>query len=149
FELALSGTMPGPVIASPNGQRIAYIADSGDGIRSIWVRPIASDAAQKLSGTDNVVGSFGFWSPDSRYIGFVADGKLKKVDVSAGAVQVICDFAPPIRGLSWSRDGVILLAKSGPGGNNIIARVSDSGGEVTNVTALDSSRKETVHVAPD
>jgi len=143
FELTLPGLVGG-VSLSADGQRMAYVVQSADGIRSIWVRPIASDAAQKLAGTDNIVGGV-VWSPDGHYLAFVSDGKLRRVDVSSGAVQIICEFSPPVRGFDWSRDGVILFAKSN---TNVIARVSDAGGEITNVTALDSSRKETIHVGP-
>ena len=143
FELTLPGLVGG-VSISADGQRMAYVAQSADGIRSIWVRPIASDAAQKLAGTDNVVSGVG-WSPDGHYLAFVSDGKLKRVDVSSAAVQIICDFSPPVRGFDWGHDGVILFAKSD---TNVIARVSDAGGEITNVTTLDSNRKETIHVGP-
>jgi eukaryotic-like serine/threonine-protein kinase len=143
FELSLPGLVGG-VSLSADGQRMAYVAQSADGIRSIWVRPIASDAAQKLAGTDNVVSGVG-WSPDGHYLAFVSDGKLRRVDVSSAAVQIICDFSPPVRGFDWGHDGVILFAKSD---TNVIARVSDAGGEITNVTTLDSNRKETIHVGP-
>jgi eukaryotic-like serine/threonine-protein kinase len=143
FDLNLPGLV-GVVSASPDGQRLAYVAQSGEGIRSIWVRPIASDAPQRLSGTDNVNGGL-VWSPDGRYLAFVADEKLKKVDVSGGSVQIICDISPPLRGFDWNRDGVILFSKAGA---NVIARVSDTGGKVTEVTTLDSGRKETLHAVP-
>src|SRR5262249_44169820 len=90
FELSPPGLIGG-IFVSPDGQRLAYVAQS-QGNRAIWVRPIGSDAAQKLSGTDNPIGAF--WSPDSHYIGFLTDGKLKKVDLSTGAVRVICDCLP-------------------------------------------------------
>jgi serine/threonine protein kinase len=143
FDLVLPGLVGG-VSASPDGQRIAYIAQSAEGSRAVWIRPIGSDAAQRLAGTEDLNGGL-LWSPDNRYLAFVAQGKLKKVDVASGAVQVLCDFSPPFRGMDWSRDGVIVFAKSG---SNVLARVPDSGGVATEVTALDSARKETLHAAP-
>jgi serine/threonine protein kinase/Tol biopolymer transport system component len=142
LELTLPGLVGG-VMPSPDAERLAYIAQSADGTRAVWIRPIGSETSQKLSGADNTTAVL--WSPDGRYLGFIADGKLKKADIATGAIQMICDFAGPIRGLDWNRDGVILFAKPGA---NILARVSDAGGEVSNVTTLDSSRKETIHLAP-
>src|SRR5215467_8827352 len=88
FELAVPDMTTG-VTVSPDGQRLAYVTTT-DGIRSLWIRPIASETAQRLTGTDNING--GMWSPDSQRIAFVADGKLRKVDINSGAVQVICDI---------------------------------------------------------
>ena len=49
-----------------------------------------------------------FWSPDSRDIAFFANGKLKKVALSGGPAQSLCDVANP-HGGSWSDDGVIVF----------------------------------------
>ena len=66
-----------------------------------------------------------FWSPDSRFVAFMAGGKLKKVDIAGGPPQTICD-AP--NGLRWHRgapDGVILFDGRG---NDPIWRVPAAGG---------------------
>jgi eukaryotic-like serine/threonine-protein kinase len=108
----------------------------------MWLRPLNSTAAQEVAGTE--YGSFPFWSPDGRWIGFFADGKLKKVPVSGGTAQVICD-APVGRGGAWSSKGVVVFTPSigGP-----IFRVSDSGGPATPITQLDTSLGETTHRWP-
>jgi Tol biopolymer transport system component/tRNA A-37 threonylcarbamoyl transferase component Bud32 len=142
FELGLP-EMTNGVTVSPDGQHFAY-ATVTDGTRALWIRSIASETAQRLTGTDNVNG--GIWAPDSQRIAFIADGKLRKVDINSGAVQVICDLpGGQARGFSWNRDGVILIARS----DNVIARVSDSTGEIKPLTALDQSKKETVHAVPE
>jgi len=139
FELSPPG-IQGLVFVSPDGQHLAYAAQPGDEARAIWIRTINGDNAQRLSRTENA--SSLQWSPDSRYIAFIADGKLKTIDVNAGVPQIVCD-APALRGFTWNRDGVMLLAK-----DNIIARVSDKGGEIRPITTLDTGRKEQAHVAP-
>ena len=48
----------------------------------LWVRPIDSSTAVALAGTENA--EIPFWSPDSRWVGFSANGKLQKVDVAGG-----------------------------------------------------------------
>jgi hypothetical protein len=65
--------------------------------------------AQPMSFTEDA--TYPFWSPDSRYIGFFAQGKLKKIAASGGPAQSLCD-APIGRGGSWSRDGVIVFSPS-------------------------------------
>src|SRR5262245_14402273 len=136
FELALP-EMTGAVSMSPDGQRFLYLATT-DGIRSLWIRPIGSETAQRLNGTDNAVG--GAWSPDSQRLIVLAVGKIKKLEIASGAIQAICDAPGQTRGLAANRDGVVLFARSS---DNVLVRVSNPGGEVKPVTALDQSKKET------
>jgi len=122
---------------SPDGRTLAYLATDAGGTGRIWLRPINSLAAQQLAGTDNA--TLPFWSPDSRYLGFFADGKLKKVAVADGSSEVICD-APDGRGGTWSKDGVIVFAPVAAGG---LTRVSADGGEPVEVVPIDPGRQET------
>jgi Tol biopolymer transport system component len=134
FEIALPVAPGAQFAVSPDGQRLAYVAQPPNENRALWMRPIGSETAQKLSGTENVSGGPA-WSPDSRFVAFLADGKLKKIDVVSGAVQTICDFKGRAVGFTWNRNGVMLLGR-----DNIIVRVSDAGGEPTPVE-LDPARK--------
>jgi hypothetical protein len=77
------------------------VAQDADGTSFLWVRAIDSLKAQKLGGTEGGINPF--WSPDSRSIGFFADGKLKKIDAAGGTPVTLCD-APTGRGGAWSRD---------------------------------------------
>ncbi len=90
--------------------------------------PLRANEAQALAGTEGAY--YPFWSPDSKFIGFFAAGKMKKVEASGGVVQTICD-APYGRGGSWNRDGVILFT---PGIHDVIYRVPDGGGQPVPVT---------------
>ena len=91
---------------SPDGRYLAFNATDPTGNTRIWVRQLNSLTAQPLAGTDGAARPF--WSPDSRFIGFMADGKLKKIEVSGGPAQKICD-APTGADGSWSQEGVILF----------------------------------------
>ena len=84
------------------------------------------------------------WSPDSKRIAFVSEGKLKKVDLAGGSPQVLGNVGQ-IRGGDWSSTGTILLARVN---DNIIVKISDTGGEATPVTKLDPVRKETLQALP-
>jgi eukaryotic-like serine/threonine-protein kinase len=91
---------------SPDGLRLAYVAQNADGKVLLWVRPLDSLEAQALAGTEGA--SFPFWSPDNHYVGFFASGKLKKIESSGGPPMTLCD-APNPRGGDWNQDGVILF----------------------------------------
>jgi Tol biopolymer transport system component len=143
FELTLPGLNGTGILISPDGQRLMYSGNPDEQRNAIWMRPLSGDTPQKLAGTDGA--GFSFWSPDSRYLAFVADGKLKKVDVLGGAPQVLADFSGQPRGGAWSSKGVILYATSP---DNIIYRISDSGGQATPLTKLDETRKDILHAAP-
>ena len=114
---------------SPDGREIA-IAAEGDGKRQLWLRSLDTLQAQPLRGTEDA--SYPFWSPDSRYIAFFAQGKLKKIAASGGPPQSLCD-APDGRGGSWNRDDVILFSPNAIA-ETAIQRVSSAGGIPVDVT---------------
>jgi Tol biopolymer transport system component len=134
FEMPAPGMIPsgqgGGLAISPDGQRIAYVAADG-GKQAIWIRALGSLAAQRLSGTENAVSPF--WSADSRRLAFYADGRLKKIDVSGGGVQILGNAPTPPTPGAWNTDGVIVFGSSAPSPG--IFRISDSGGDAVPVTA--------------
>lgn len=77
---------------SPDGRLIVF-QGTMEGKRALYLRTLDSMNAQLLAGTDD--GAFPFWSPDSRYIGFFSDNKLKKVDLAGGSSQTICNALQP------------------------------------------------------
>jgi serine/threonine protein kinase/Tol biopolymer transport system component len=138
-----SGTAP--LSVSPDGRWIAFVAGSPDGKVLLWVRSMDTLTAQALAGTDGT--SSPFWSPDSRFLGFFAAGKLKKIDVSGGPPITLCD-APDNLGGTWSRDGVIVFAQYHPFApyQAALQKVSASGGVPTAATVL--GQGETIQVQP-
>ncbi len=141
FELPLNSGSPNQIAISPDGRTLAAIAQNG-GETSIWIRRLDQTEPQLLKNTNGV--SFPFWSPDGRNLGFFADGKLKRIDVSGGPPQALSD-APNGRGGTWNRDGVILFS---PTANGPLLRVPASGGQAAPVSALEKSRQETAHLFP-
>src|SRR5438132_949235 len=132
----------GPMALSPDGRRLAFIAPTAEGKNLLWVRPLNGMAAQPLAGTDGP--SYPFWSPDSRFLGFFAGGKLKKIDASGGPPQVLCD-AQTGRGGTWNREGVILFS---PSMRDALQRVSSEGGTPAPATELDASKRDYSHRFP-
>jgi eukaryotic-like serine/threonine-protein kinase len=141
-NLALSGATSGFAL-SPDGRRFAYVATTPDGKSMLWLRPMNSTAAQPLAGTESA--NSPFWSPDSRFLGFFAGRKLKKIDASGGPPVELCD-AGEGRGGSWSPAGVILFT---PDRFSAIYRVSASGGPATPLTTLDPSKNQLAHRWPN
>ncbi len=139
------GDDAGPVALSPDGRRLAFVATDTEG-RHLWVRQLDQLLARRLEGTAEA--TFPFWSPDSRYLGFFAGGKLKTIEASGGPVKILCD-ALNGRGGSWSKDGVILFS---PEFRSAIYSVPGSGGVPRRVTEVDDAKHSThrwPHFLPD
>jgi serine/threonine protein kinase/Tol biopolymer transport system component len=130
FDSGSAGAGFAAGVISPDGRRLAFTAKDALGKILIWVRPLDALAPQALQGTDD--GALPFWSPDSRSIGFFAQGKLKKIDVTGGPPQTLCN-APNGRGGTWNRDGLILFA---PDIRGPVYRVASAGGEPVALTKL-------------
>jgi Tol biopolymer transport system component len=140
--------IPAPVGAtvfslSPDGRRLAYFQGTpGSQTTQLWIRPMDSLDAHPVPGTDGA--TFTFWSPDSRFVAFASQGKLKKIDVSGGPAQTICDLAAAFRGGSWNQQGDIIFAVA----NRPLFKVSSGGGTPVPVTALNAQRAESAHFFP-
>jgi eukaryotic-like serine/threonine-protein kinase len=132
----------GQIAVSPDGRHLAFTAATGGKVQ-LWVRALDSTEARALAGTQGAL--FPFWSPDSRFIGFFADNRLKKIEFTGGPVQTLCVVPQSPLGGAWSRAGVILFGRTGPVG---LLRISATGGEVTQVTTFDRSRQEINHRYP-
>jgi Tol biopolymer transport system component/predicted Ser/Thr protein kinase len=128
---------------SPDGRMLAMVAYATQANNSaLWMYEVGGRGTSLVNGTQGA--AYPFWSPDGRSIGFFADGKLKKVEVPGGQIQVLCD-APNGRGGTWNRDGVIVFTPDAFGG---MSRVSSSGGSPTEITKPDVSRFEQSHRWP-
>jgi len=111
FQLVLPPTLQNasPPMISPDGRNIAFAADNG-GQRMVWIRPMDAIEPRSLPGTEGVYRPF--WSPDSRFVAFIANGKMKKVDIAGGPPELICDVTGPGAAGgdgSWSPEGIILF----------------------------------------
>ena len=133
----------GWITLSPDGRTIAFTALASNSSQALWIRRLDSLETQRLEGTDNTVSAF--WSPDSRFLAFQSEGKLKKMDVNGGPPQTLCNAAGVVLGGSWNRDGVILFGRNNDG---VIMRVASSGGTPSALTVLDRTRGDINHSDP-
>jgi serine/threonine protein kinase/Tol biopolymer transport system component len=124
---------------SPDGRYIAFVA-SGGGLQRLWLRALDKTDSQPLTGTEGA--DYPFWSPDSRSIGFIAEGRLKRIDIAGGPPQALGSVSAA-RGGTWNADGTILFtANLGP-----LTRVSALGGVPVTVSGLDPPR-QSQHLFP-
>jgi serine/threonine protein kinase len=136
-----TSSSPNPAI-SPDGTRIVFAVSSESGPTVLAIRRLDTLETRILPRTENTQTSR-FWSPDSRFLGFFADGKLQTIDASGGPPHELCDALGAGVSGTWNRDGTILFASRG-GLFSIPAR----GGTRTQVTALDAGQHEKWHLAP-
>ncbi len=137
---ASSRSGAGGVAISPDGRTLVF-AVGGQGNIKLHVRSMDSPHSRELPGTERA--SRPFWSPDSKSIAFVAQGKLKKIDLATGTPVTVCS-AGPGRGGTWNEEGVILLGTENGG----LQRVSASGGVPSPVAQLNQAGGETQQIYP-
>jgi serine/threonine protein kinase len=131
-----SGFDAGPVVVSPDGKTLAFSAVDDKGHTNLWLRPLDAQQATMLPSTEDATGPF--WSPDSRYLAFVADRKLKTISVSGGDAQTLTDEVHSVfSGCGdWSPGGIILFCQQNFGP---ISQIAASGGQVSPATRLDKN----------
>lgn len=93
---------------SPDGTQILFVARGPEGAAQVWVRPLDALAARPLPGTEEA--SFPFWSPDGRFIGFFAGGRLRRIPAAGGPPQTVTDVKDVARGATWGTGNIVVFA---------------------------------------
>jgi Tol biopolymer transport system component len=127
---------------SPDGS-VVVVSLNLSGTRQLYVRSFERSDVAPLAGTEGA--SNPFFSPDGRWVGFAAGGKLKKILLGGGSPVIISD-APRSRGATWGADGTIIFAPMSEGAG--LFRVSADGGKATAATELDHRRGDLSHRWP-
>jgi Tol biopolymer transport system component len=130
------GSSTGPsVIVSPDGTRLVFVTRGSDGTHRLFARRLDQPKAARLPGTEGAYAPF--FSPDGQWVGFFAQGKLKKTRIDGGEPVTLCD-APAGRGASWGEDGNIIAAL-----DTLVAlsQVPSAGGKPVLVTSLAPEEK--------
>ncbi len=126
-DTEFAGSQVGGLALSPDGSKLVFLTGGASDLK-LWVRDVPTGTVRQMEGVEQP--TFPFWSPDSKYIGFFSAGKLKKVALAGGPVQIICD-APEGRGASWSQGGVIIFT---PNIFEPLYKVPEGGGTPEKVT---------------
>jgi eukaryotic-like serine/threonine-protein kinase len=134
-----------PLAMAPNGSAIVFGLLDRQMQAKLWMRYLDRFDVQALEGTEGA--SFPFWSPDSKSIGYFVEGNstLRRLDLTTGISQVICNTFGSARGGTWGPDGTILFT---PGTNNGIQKVSSKGGTPQDITKLDPNIIDGSHRFP-
>jgi serine/threonine-protein kinase len=109
------------IALSPDGKRLVFGAIWG-GRPQLYARAMDQLTAMPIAGTSGGVSPF--FSPNGQWVGFGADGELRKVPLSGGP-PVTLTKASALFGASWGDDGTIVFATQRNGG---LWRVPDAGG---------------------
>jgi serine/threonine protein kinase/Tol biopolymer transport system component len=131
----------GPTLAlSPDGRQLAFVTSDANSHTRLWVRALDATEARPLADTRD--GQSPFWSPDSRWLAFVQDRHLKKVDVATGAIVTLCDDV--LLGGAWSELGVLLFTQA----SGQLAAVPASGGAAVPLATIDNNDGEVFNINP-
>ena len=142
-------TAGSPFSVSRDGRQVVFVAtprpendEAALGSSAIWVRDLASTESRRLADTDGE--AYPFWSPDARWIGFFAGGKLNKIESRGGPIIPICD-ATDGRGGTWNEAGTIVFQRAWSEG---LMKVPAGGGTPEPLTNLDKDRFDIAHRFP-
>ena len=149
-ELGLADELqngPGPAVAlSPDGRSLVYVAWR-NGSDHLYLRPVGALQARAIPGTEHARSPF--FSPDGRWIGFFADGVLKKTPLEGGPPVKICASAGTPAGATWTQDDTIVFSSFGTG----LHQVPATGGEPKPITTPAVALGEVDHrwpaISPD
>ena len=108
---------------SPNGKHLAYVC-MHENERHLCLRSLSDDTFQLLKGSNGAV--LPFFSPDEKWLGFLTEKKVKKIEISSGLLAEVCDANNPYAGATWSDEGKIYFGDSE--GKKFL-KVDENGGE--------------------
>ena len=132
FELAAPNTLKAAGLAiSADGRKLVYVAKDED--RRLFLRRMDELEPSPIDGT--VGAQRPFFSPDDRWLGFFAQGKLQVVPVTGGTARVLAD-APAALGACWGPSGTLVFAGEPQAG---LRRVAAAGGSVEELTSPEAA----------
>jgi tRNA A-37 threonylcarbamoyl transferase component Bud32 len=140
-------TESGTLSVSPDGRHLVFGGADAKGIFRLWIRSLDTLETTALPGFEGEEINFMppvFWSPDSRFIAFYSEGKIKRMERSGSLPRVVCEVPGVAVGGTWNRSDVIVVGNSGGG----LVRCPAGGGVATPMTALDAALNDTAHMVP-
>jgi serine/threonine-protein kinase len=131
-----------PIALSRDGSRLVFVASPAGKSPQLYLRQLDQQTSTPIPGTENAIQPF--FSPDGEWIGFFADGKMRRVAVHGGPATTLCD-APIPHGASWVSDDTIIYA---PHLGSGLLRISSAGGTPQTLSTPDVKGQELSHRWP-
>ncbi len=131
------------VAISPDGRRVVYVGRRADK-RQLFLRSLEAAEAAPIAGSEGAYSPF--FSPDGQWVGFSADGKVKKTALSGGAPVTICECGERLLGATWGPDDTIVFPQKWAGA---LVRVSAAGGAPQPVTKVAVKGDDRGHLWPE
>lgn len=133
-KLVTRGVAGSAIALSPDGSRLAYLAESQHGSQ-LFLR--AMDRLESVPIPHTRGAYLPFFSPDGEWLGFVTEGRIRKVPLGGGPAITVCPVGTTVLGASWGPNDVIVYATAaalwqapaGAGSPRVLA-VSDTAGGV-------------------
>ena len=134
-------SMPLP---SPDGRSLVFRGNGPEDGAMLWTRPLESAQARPLVGTERATGTV-VWSPDGEWIGFFADGHLKKISPAGGPPETIAELRG-FQSADWGSQGDIVYRARN---REPLYVIHDTGGSPRQVTQLEVGLTENSHRGPE
>jgi serine/threonine-protein kinase len=131
-----------PFALAPDGSQIVYVASVAGKPQQLYLRALEQQTATPIPGTENAIQPF--FSRDGEWVGFFAQGKMRKVSLHGGPVTPLCD-APVPHGANWASDDTITYA---PNFGSGLMRISAAGGTPKILTTPKPKDQEISHRWP-
>ena len=141
FSIGVPGVDRSFIEISPDGRRVIQVVSDSNGVDRILMRDLGSTALVSIPGSEGAVDPV--FSADGEWISFNSDGKLLKVPTAGGPPVQVADSAS-VGGGAWTPDGNIVFSRDARG----LWIVPSTGGRPSQITALDTARKEFNHWYP-
>jgi len=130
-----------PAIAlSPDGSTLVFVA-SAEGINRLYLRKRDDTEVRSLPGTEGAYDPV--FSPDGKWVAFIADFTIKKVSVDGPVTTVL--KVSDARGVSWLDEDTLIFSQDA---GTPLFQVSANGGEPKQISKLDDSKNERTHRWP-
>lgn len=103
---AIAAQVGSSLALSPDGEVLVFVAVGSDGSTRLFARRLDELDAVELEGSRGAVGPF--LSPDGRWVGFWAEGFVRKTLVAGGGSPVTLAEAPDFHGATWGAGDTII-----------------------------------------
>jgi serine/threonine-protein kinase len=129
-DVSLGSSIGPAVVLSPDATRLVFVSRGQDETHRLFTRRLDQPKATQIPNTEGATEPF--FSPDGQWLGFFAQGKLKKIRIDGSELVSLCD-ASNGRGGSWGEDGNIIAALDPEAG---LSLVPSAGGNPVPITEL-------------